>query len=372
MAWRLLASKAKASVGKQQLAFIYTSRSRFVKRDIDILDERYEVIEFHFHSDRKLLTPLVLLKQLLFLFKISSTCKLVVVQFGGYHAFLPTLLSKGLGFRCAIIAGGVDCVYYPEIGYGYMGKSFISHFTKYAFKHCNLILPKHESLIQFIDYYNAPNGIAQGLKSFMKTLSTPYQVIYNGFDKQSFAKSDQPKERGTYVTMALGLEKEVNVKLKGIDLILQIAAKFPDSTFTIIGGTRINNRDSVPQNVLLLPPQNHQELIGTLSKSEFYLQLSMSEGFPNALCEAMLCECIPIGSNVNAIPEIIGETGFVLRSRNVDELESILNKTSNQYSEAAGKACRDRIVRNFGIEKRRDQLLDAIGSLSTEMKKPAA
>ena len=43
----------------------------------------------------------------------------------------------------------------------------------------------------------------------------------------------------------------------------------------------------------------------------------MSEGFPNALCEAMLSGCIPIVSNVGAMPKIVKETGYLLLKKDI-------------------------------------------------------
>jgi glycosyltransferase involved in cell wall biosynthesis len=67
----------------------------------------------------------------------------------------------------------------------------------------------------------------------------------------------------------------------------------------------------------------YHKLVELYNRHEFYLQLSVAEGFPNTLCEAMLCGCIPIGSNVFSIPKIIGDTGFVLKHRNMDELKRL-------------------------------------------------
>ncbi|MFM7079641.1 MAG: glycosyltransferase family 4 protein [Bacteroidota bacterium] len=302
------------------------------------------------------------INQLFYLIGKSSSCKLVLIQFGGYHSFLPVLLSRILGYKCIIIAGGVDCVYYPQIGYGYMGKSPISWFAKFSFRHCNLILPKHGSLIEFNDQFNAP-PLPQGLKNHIRNFKTSFLVIPNGFDSHVFKKSSIEKKQNTYITAAVGLENETNIKLKGIDLIIAAAKHLPHASFTIVGGADIHERQKIPSNILLLPPLKQPELIEQLSSSQYYLQLSMSEGFPNAICEAMLCECIPIGSHVNSIPEIIGNTGEVVHKRNIEEFISVLNKTQNHYSKEKGQACRNRIIDLFSLENRAEKLLKALDSV---------
>ena len=70
---------------------------------------------------------------------------------------------------------------------------------------------------------------------------------------------------------------------------------------------------------------NPKQLREYYSKSRFYLQLSNTEGFGVSLCEAMLCECIPIVSSVNMLPEIVGDTGFILETRDSSMLSGLIN-----------------------------------------------
>lgn len=349
------------TVAKSILIFVYTSRSSFVKRDIEILSEDYDVKEFEFSQSSKFLLPFTFLRQLIFLFQNKSAA-VAVIQFGGYHSFLPVLLGGMLKIKTTVIAGGVDCVSYPEINYGYMGKPLIGLFAKYSFRNCDLILPKHDSLLYFRDTYNYENPFEQGLRHFIPELKTKFSVIHNGFDESVYYRTRE-KVPNTFVTAAFGLDDETNFKLKGIDLILKAASELPQCTFKIIGGTSLKNKTSIPSNMILLPPMNQDELIAEYSKSEYYLQLSMSEGFPNAICEAMLCECIPIGSNVNSIPEIIGDTGYILKQRKTGQLIKLIQDVLNDNNTKKGSYCRDRIIQEYNLTKRKVQLLRQVSSL---------
>jgi len=116
----------------------------------------------------------------------------------------------------------------------------------------------------------------------------------------------------------------------------------------------------------LKPFVPNNELSNFLNSKEFYLQLSMSEGFPNALCEAMLCGCIPIVTAVGAMPKIVSEIGFVLNKKDPILLSEIVQKatglTKNDREQLAEKS-RDRIKNVYPIIRREKEFINAIYSI---------
>jgi glycosyltransferase involved in cell wall biosynthesis len=104
----------------------------------------------------------------------------------------------------------------------------------------------------------------------------------------------------------------------------------------------------------------HQELPSFIANKRFYLQLSMSEGFPNALCEAMLSGCIPIVSNVGAMPFIVGETGYVLNKKDPDLLVQHINHALESNLPELSLKARNRISDAFPLRNRADQLIKSI------------
>ena len=103
-----------------------------------------------------------------------------------------------------------------------------------------------------------------------------------------------------------------------------------------------------------------EELKVLFNQSQFYLQLSNTEGFGVALCEAMLCECIPLVSDVNFLPTIVGDSGFVLKKRNSDMLVDLINMALNSDIIHLEQKARKRIKDNFSVNKRKKMLLSVL------------
>ena len=71
----------------------------------------------------------------------------------------------------------------------------------------------------------------------------------------------------------------------------------------------------------------------------------------------MLCECVPIVSNVNFLPTIVSETGFVLKKRSVELLEILIIKALKADLKQLGKEARNRIIENFSVDNRSSLLI---------------
>ena len=89
----------------------------------------------------------------------------------------------------------------------------------------------------------------------------------------------------------------------------------------------------------------------------------MREGLPNSLCEAMLCECIPVGTHNGGIPTAIGDTGYLCEYGNVSEAQRHL-KAALHAPAARATAARKRIIDNFSLDRREQTVKALIEKLS--------
>jgi glycosyltransferase involved in cell wall biosynthesis len=77
------------------------------------------------------------------------------------------------------------------------------------------------------------------------------------------------------------------------------------------------------RNVKALGSLPHCEALGVLRRTDVFLQISISEGFPNMLLEAMALGCACIVTPVGAVPEVVGTDGecaFVIPAGDADLL----------------------------------------------------
>lgn len=346
---------------KHKALYFFMGKSSFTEKDIVIFKEYFDVKTFNFEFGKKWRIPFQLIHQFFFLITHIRTAKICFIQLSGFHSLLPTLISKLFGKKSVIIAAGTDCHSFPSIGYGNYQRTLLAWATRLSFKLCSLILPKHETLWHTNYLYDNHDFPEQGIAYFNKGIKKPYVCIENGYDGKKFIKSGNSNPN-SFITIAGLLNRESQQKLKGIDLIIEAAKYFTNYTFTIVGAEK-SYFNSLPPNIKLISKTSNDKLPALLSTHQYYLQLSMAEGFPNALCEAMLCECIPIGSDVFSIPEIIDDTGYILKTRDPKMLISLINSLPETDQKKNGQSARLRILQNYTLEKRKNKMKAVIEKL---------
>ncbi len=344
---------------KRTLLMVYVQWSTFIKRDVALLESDYKITTYCFKTKHKLLTPFAFIHQFFYLLLYFKKYEACVVQSSGYASYLPTLLGRIYKVPTTIIAIGMDCAKLPEINYGAHRSGLLSWFTKKSFLQAHKILPVHKSLIEQTYTYAKVKDVNQGIKAFCPTITTPIVEVVNGYhtEKWKVLKNRSERVENSFLTVSM-VTNEVGFQRKGLDLILEVAKLFPNYKFSIVGG--IHFIKEIPENVTIIAPVAQEQLLALYNKHEYYFQLSMFEGFPNALCEAMLCGCIPIGSHVSGIPDIIGAKGFVLTTKDTKELISLIKEA--QESDFTSQEIRKRIVENYSLEKRKTALLNEINS----------
>jgi len=340
---------------KKNIIFVYPFESSFVKADIDIFKLDFKVKLSHNEWRKKWKIPFSFLKQFFFLLIHVRRTDRIVVSFGGYWAIIPVLMGGLFRTPVSIILHGTDCASFPEINYGNLNKPVLKRVLGFCYKHATSLLPVSKALIYNENkYYLKDKVVKQGINYFYEKISTPMYVIPNGIDCGFWKNINTIKrEQYSFITVL----SANRFFLKGGDLIIDIAEANSNCNFFFAGINVDEVEFELPKNVFFLGRLTSDQLLEAYNATMYYFQLSMFEGFGYALCEAMSCGCVPIVSEVNILPDIIGDSGFILPTRSAKELNYVVQKAikSDQLTVKSIKA-RKRIVENYTIENRRKQL----------------
>ena len=337
---------------QKTVSFVYALPTSFVLKDIKFLKSiNLKVFEiksppskniFHFLINR--------IKELTKGIFIIPKSNYIIIWFSDYHGLIPLLLSKVFSIKSIIMVGGYDAVSDKEINHGVFSKNNLRQkIAKINFKLATQIWAVDETLVSGCKNSFAQNKITSGIANWIPKIEKKVKIIPTGYSSE-FWKRTSSKTPKTILTVANFTDSRV-LKLKGIPLVLKLATKLVDFKFRIIG---VKSKNIIPNQILFsnvefIEPKNKLELREYFSESQYYIQASRIEGLPNALCEAMLCECIPIGNAVFGIPKAIGNSGLVFDGVNDIEQIKIFLKGTNDKT---GIDARKRIISLFNEEKR--------------------
>jgi glycosyltransferase involved in cell wall biosynthesis len=302
------------------LIYSFPVRTAFIERDLEMIRPHAAIKDLEFTQSPVKLPFYLILQFFQLLWYLPRTSQYLCF-FGGYHCILPVVFGIIFGKKCTIQAGGTDCINMPEIGYGNFRKKSLAWATRFSFENCSLILPVAEALVSQHYSYDPQINPKQGLLQLIPGLKTPIQVIPNGFDTEFWKDLGLERVKQSFVSVATSTSTPARARVKGYDLIEELAANNPEWHFTLVGDA---NYRALSPNIRVLGKERPEALVQLYNTHEYYLQLSSSEGFPNALGEAMACGCVPIGSAVGAIPEIIGDTGLLLKRKELGALQQLI------------------------------------------------
>lgn len=329
---------------------IYTPH---IAKDVQMLESFHQVKALSFTND-PIRLPFYFILQFFQLLIYAPKTSHYLCYLSGYHSLLPVMFGRTLGKKVYIQCGGTDAMHMPEINYGNYRKRLLRDSTLYSFKNCTKIIPVAKALIQQDYKYSSLISPHQGLKNLIPYLETPIEVIHKGYDSQFWKDSGSHRPENSFITVAKGISRERKAMIMGMDLLQQLAEAKPEASFTVIGDPMYS---SPLPNIKIIGELSPEKLLKEYNKHQFYLQLSMSECFPDDLAEAMLCGCIPIGTSVGAIPEIIGDAGFILEKKDTTLLLKMVERLKRSNLQALRILASFRIRTYYNLEDRKKALV---------------
>ncbi len=321
------------------MKILFTSSlfTSFISEDLNLLRKHYDV------DHLVTLGPAAPLK----IFAGVRRADLTFTWFASVYSFFVVQTAALFRKRAILVVGGVDAAKDPEIGYGIWLSPWKSILVRSALRKAFKVLPVDPSLVREVARLGEYDG---------KNI----RWVPTGYDASYWIPAGLKEP---HILTVAACHNEGRLKAKGIDFLMSCARRLPEKRFVLVGLTPPafdRARAEAPSNVEIIPFVGRNELLGHYQRARIYFQPSRNEGLPNSLCEAMLCGCIPVGTDVGGIPTAIGNAGFLAPYGDVEKMTAALNSAFVAKG-AVGEEARERIATEFTIERRERALLELIG-----------
>lgn len=323
--------------------FVCPEMSSFVDRDLRIIGQRHEV----FARRLRHYNPLYAIADLIRVVR----SQLVFFWFASLRNLPLVLLATLLRRKQVVVVGGYEAANLPELDYGSARSPWRRALVRFMLRRAHRILAVSRA---------SQNSIEENLDLPRDKI----RLLYHGFaDPGDCGDSERHQ-----VVVTIGCIDEITWLRKGIKEFFEVAALMPDLDFFHIGEVRIDIKRKLgrppTENVSLLGVIPFSKLGRHLCRAKVYLQPSRHESFGCAVADAMLLGCIPVVADLFALPEVVGDCGFILPNLNLDEIQAAIRQAFALCAEE-GVRCRRRILTEFPEKKRADALLAILAELES-------
>ena len=264
--------------------------------------------------------------------------------FAEIYALWAARLSRIMGKPSVVVIGGYEVAQVPEIAYG----SAIHPETR-------------EMVAKILSKAGASLAVSEFVRQSALAISrdAKVEVVHNAIDAHALVPSKTKED----IVVTVGGATRPRWILKGIDVFVRASAHVPNAKFVVIGPYD----EQVVEELRKLNPAveftgelPHAQVIEWLDKAKVYCQLSRVESFGFALAEAMSLGCYPVVSDQGALPEIVGESGLVVKYGDASAAAEAIKKAIHW---GKGRDARSRVVEKFSVEKREQQLCAVIDTI---------
>ncbi len=252
--------------------------------------------------------------------KILELFKPDAIQAWMYNACLFSTFCKLLSFNTTPIIWSIRCSNMITKHYSYM--------LKLTILSCKYLSKKADKII-YNSYSGMKHHISIGFNNKKKT------IIFNGVDKKKFKfnKTIRKKLRKKYKIKPLDIAIICAARvdpMKNYNNLLKAFQKIDKKNIInlkliIIG--KDTEKLKIPKDCLALGMRMDIEKYYNMADM-IILPSSFGEGFSNVLVEGMLTGLIPIATDVGDARLIIGNTGYILKKSNHENIAKFLFKLS--------------------------------------------
>lgn len=335
--------------------------ARWIDNDLEILKSHYDVVLMDVNTVKGISFIIALINQLFILIFSIHKYQIIYIWFADYHSFIPILLSKIYHKKSAVVIGGYDADEILINPASSLKQKLRKFCVKYTVKNCSLLLPVSNIVKKYLTNYISQDNCT---------------VLYNCINENLFSVKTIPTKENLIITVGGGGSFIKEAKRKKLDFFLELGNEFNETypkynaKFLAIGHNKDSKTYKYLQNFVKSKNVQIKPLIADLDQlknyfisASIYMQLSLYESFGIAQAEAMIYGCIPISNPGGAIPEVVGDSGFLVDNYNRIEYIRIIKEVLDKKHENLRYIASKRVYSIFSFKTRKNNLIKNIEDL---------